>query len=29
MPGDDGLPMSETYDTFHDFGVLTGWEPLS
>jgi hypothetical protein len=29
MPGDDGLPMPETYDIFQDFGVLTGWEPLS
>ena len=29
VPGDDGLPMPETYDSFHDYGVLTGWEPLS
>ncbi|MBP6682091.1 MAG: PD-(D/E)XK nuclease family protein [Halioglobus sp.] len=25
MPGDDGLPMPETSDSFNDYRVLTGW----
>ena len=28
-PGDDGLPMPDTFDAFDDYTVLTGWDERS
>ena len=28
-PGENGLPMSETYDAFDDYTALTGWDERS